>query len=233
MALDCKKPLGRALPASPHHQLRGMHLPLGERAQVLRQAARLLPRHMAAQRSLQGARSVHCRVLVPLGGCLCAALQARPFFAARADMALELQGLALHPQEAWLHRSRTPACIRPEGGDTLPHDLSPPPPRRGAGTAPLRSMAAAGARPGAVGAEEQRPRRQGEDRGSLGARCAQHLAQHGSLSCRRYLQRGWEMSRCCRAGHEGHKAPGLKRPIVPPTVLAKKAVTGGLLHVLK
>ena len=41
--------MGRALPASPHHQLRGMHLLLGERAQVLRQAAPLL------QRFLQGA----------------------------------------------------------------------------------------------------------------------------------------------------------------------------------
>ena len=66
-------------------------------------------------------------------------------------MALQLQGLALHLQEAWLHRLHTPARIRRGGGgggDTLPHDLSPLPTRRGPCTAPLRSPAAAGARPG-------------------------------------------------------------------------------------
>ena len=30
LALDCETILGRALPASPNHQLRGMRLPLGE-----------------------------------------------------------------------------------------------------------------------------------------------------------------------------------------------------------
>ena len=96
LALDCETFLGRAPPASPHHQLWGMRLPLGERAQVLRQAARLLQRHMAAGRFLSGAPSDRCRALVPLGGRLCAGLQARPFFAGRADMALQLQGLGLH-----------------------------------------------------------------------------------------------------------------------------------------
>ena len=43
--------------------------------------------------------------------------------------------------------ARQPASGR--GGDTLPHDLFPPPLGRGASTAPLRSPAAAGARPGA------------------------------------------------------------------------------------
>ena len=42
LALDYETFLGRALPASPQQQLRGMRLPLGERAQVLRQAAQLL-----------------------------------------------------------------------------------------------------------------------------------------------------------------------------------------------
>ena len=61
---------------------------------------------------MQGAPSDRCRALVPLGGRLCAGLRARPFFAARADMALQLQGLALHLQQAWLHRLVTPARIR-------------------------------------------------------------------------------------------------------------------------
>ena len=109
----------------PPHQLRGMRLPLGECAQVPQQAARLLQRHMAAGRFLQGAPSDRCSALVSLGGRLCAGPRARPFSAARADMALQLQGLALHLQEAWLHRLRTPARIRPGGGDTLPHNLFP------------------------------------------------------------------------------------------------------------
>ena len=37
-----------------------------------------------------------CKALIPPGGCLCAGLRARLFFAAKADMALQLQGLALH-----------------------------------------------------------------------------------------------------------------------------------------
>ena len=62
--------------------------------------------------------------------------------------------------------------------------------------------------PGVARVEEQRPRRQGEGRGSVGARCT----QHGSPSCRRCLQLGWGISRCCRAGHEGHTAPGQAPP---------------------
>ena len=89
LALDWELFLGRALPASSHHQLRGMRLPLGERAQVLRQALRLLQRHMAAGRLLQGDPSDR-RALILLGGCLCTGLRARPFFAARVDMVLQL-----------------------------------------------------------------------------------------------------------------------------------------------
>ena len=129
LALDCETFLGRALPASPHHQLRGMRLALPERAQVVRQAARLLQRHMAAGRFLQGAPSDRCRALVPLGGRLCAGLRARPFFAGRADMALQLQGLALHLHEAWLHRSRQPASGR--GGRHASSCPISPAPREG------------------------------------------------------------------------------------------------------
>ena len=90
LALDYELFPGWALPASPHHRLRGMRLPLGERAQVLRQALRRLQRHIAARWLLQGALSDHCRALIPLGGRLCAGLQAQPFFAARGDMVLQL-----------------------------------------------------------------------------------------------------------------------------------------------
>ena len=208
LALDCETFLGRALPASPHHRLRGMRLPLGERAQVLRQAARLLQRHMAAGRFLQGAPSDRCRALVPLGGRLCAGLRARPFFAARADMALQLQGLALHLQEAWLQRLRTPARIRPGGATRFLMTYFPRPPGGGPALLPYARRPRREHVPGVARVEEQRPRRQGEGRGSVGARCA----QHGSPSCRRCLQLGWGISRCCRAGHEGHTAPGQAPP---------------------
>ena len=42
-------------------------------------------------------------------------LRARPFFADRVDMVLQLQGLALHLQEAWLGRLHTLAHIQPRG----------------------------------------------------------------------------------------------------------------------
>ena len=134
LALDCETFLGWALPASPHHQLRGMRVPLGERAQVLRHAARLLQRHMATGRFLQGAPSYRCRAIVPLGGRLCAGARARPFFAAKADMILQFQGLALHLQGAWLHRLRTPARIGRRGGGGGRHVSSwpiPPAPQGG------------------------------------------------------------------------------------------------------
>ena len=67
----------------PQHQLQGMRLPLGERAQVLRQAALLLQCHMAGRRILQGAPSGGRRALVPLWGRLCAGLRVRPLFAAK------------------------------------------------------------------------------------------------------------------------------------------------------
>ena len=186
LTLDSETFLGRALPASPHHRLRGMRLPLGERAQVLRQAARLLQRHMAAGRFLQGAPSDRCRALVPLGGRLCAGLRARPFFAARADMALQLQGLALHLQEAWLQRLRTPARIRPGGATRFLMTYFPRPPGGGPALLPYARRPRREHVPGVARVEEQRPRQQGEGRGSVGARCA----QHGSPSCRRCLQLG-------------------------------------------
>ena len=50
-AMDFEIYVGRALGASPHHKLWGTRLPLGERAQVLRQAVWLVRRHLAAGRA--------------------------------------------------------------------------------------------------------------------------------------------------------------------------------------
>ena len=87
VALDCEMFLGRALPAFPHHQLRGTRLLLGKRAQVLRQASRLQC-HMEAGRLLRGTSSDCCRALVPLKGWLCVGLRAWLFFGVRAHMVL-------------------------------------------------------------------------------------------------------------------------------------------------
>ena len=152
--------------------------------------------------------SDRCRALVPLGGRLCAGQRARPFFAARVDMALQLQGLALHLQEAWLQRLRTPARIRAGGATRFLMTYFPRPPGGGPALLPYARRPRRTHVPGVARVEEQRPRRQGEGRGSVGARCA----QHGSPSCCRCLQLGWGINRCCRAGHEGHTAPGQTPP---------------------
>ena len=54
LALDYEAFVGRALPASPDHRLRGTGLTLGERAQVLRKAVGLAEHHLAAGALLGG-----------------------------------------------------------------------------------------------------------------------------------------------------------------------------------
>ena len=126
-------------------------------------------------------------------------------------MALQLQGLALHLQEAWLHRLRTPARSRPGGATRFLMTYFPHPPGGWPALLPYARQPWRERALGVARVEEQRPRRQKEGRGWAGARCV----QHGSPSCRRCLQLGWGISRCCRAGHEGHRAPGQAPP--PPT----------------
>ena len=78
------------LPASPDH--RGTRLPLGDRAQILLKAVGLVERHLVAGTLLRGAPLGRCRSLLPLGGRVCAGLSARPFFAARHEVILQLRG---------------------------------------------------------------------------------------------------------------------------------------------
>ena len=49
--------------------------------------------------------------------------------------------------------------------------------------------------------------------GTQGALCL----EHGAPSCPRCRSRGWGISRCCRAGHEGYdgSAAGLRCPVAP------------------
>ena len=80
LALDYEAFVGRALLASLHHRLLGARLPLGERAHMLREAARLVQRHMGAGQLLQGAHIDPHRSLLPLYPCY--GLRMCPYFAA-------------------------------------------------------------------------------------------------------------------------------------------------------
>ena len=126
--------MGRALPASPDHRLRGTRLPLGDRARVLRKAVGLAERHLAAGTLLSGAPLGRCRSLLPLGGPVCAGLSVRPFFAARHEVMLQLMRLAAHCRDSWIRRLRAPARMRPPLGDRFlmdyflrPLEGGPPP----------------------------------------------------------------------------------------------------------
>ena len=127
LALDYEAFVGRALPDSLDHRLRGTRLPLGERAQVLRKAAGLIECHLVAGTLLCGAPLGCCRSLLPVGGRVCAGLSARPFFAARHDVMLQLMRLATHCRDSWVRRLRAPARMRPPLGDRFLMDYFPRP----------------------------------------------------------------------------------------------------------
>ena len=108
--------MGWVLPSSPHHKLHGTHHPLGERAQVLREAAWLVRCHMAVGQLLRGAPTDQHRSLPTPGGRFCHGLRARPHLAARAEIALQLPHLALQRQDTWPRRLRGPAHLQPGAG---------------------------------------------------------------------------------------------------------------------
>ena len=123
LALDYEAFVGWALPASPDHWLRGTRLPLGDWAQIVRKAVGLAERHLAAGTLLSWAPLGRCRLLLPLGGRVCAGLSARPFFAARHEVMLQLIRLATH--------CRDPR-MRPPLGDRFLMDYFPCPLEGGA-----------------------------------------------------------------------------------------------------
>ena len=101
VALDYEAFVGQALPASPDHRLRSTRLPLGERAQVVRKAVSLAERHLAAGTQLSAAPPGRYRSLLPLGGRVCTGLSARPYFAARREVMLQLMRLAAQCCDTW------------------------------------------------------------------------------------------------------------------------------------
>ena len=98
---------------------------------------------------LSGAPLGRCRSLLPLGGRVCVWLSARPYFAARREVMLQLMRLAAHCRDSWARRLRAPAHMQPlhidrflmdyfsrplEGGPPLlPYARRPP-------RAPVRSV---------------------------------------------------------------------------------------------
>ena len=218
LALDYQVFVGRALLASPDHRLRRTQLPLGERTLVLRKAVILAERHLAAGTLLSGAPLGRCRSLLPLGGRVCAGLSARPYFAPRHEVMLQLMRLAAHCRDTWVRRLRAPARMRPPLSDRFLMDYFPAPLEGGPPLLPYaRRHLRAPARSVPLAAP-QRSRPPGAGNGTRGALCL----EHGAPSCARCRSLGWGISRCCRAGHEGHAGssagPGCPRvlPRVAP-----------------
>ena len=114
LALDYEVFVGRELSASPDQRLRGTRLPLGERRQILRKAGGLAERHLAAGAMLSVAPPGRCRSLLPLGDRVCVGLSARPYFAARHEVMLQLMRLAAHCCNSWARCLRAPARMRPQ-----------------------------------------------------------------------------------------------------------------------
>ena len=163
--------VGRALPASLDHRLRGTRLPLGERAQILRKAVGQAERHLAAGTLLSGSPQGCCHLLLPLGGRLCAGLSARPYFTARHEVMPQLMRLAAHCRDSWVWRLRVTARIRPPLSDCFLMDYFPRPLEGGPPLLPYaRRPPRAPARSVPLAAP-QRSRPPGAGSGTQGALC--------------------------------------------------------------
>ena len=200
LALDYEGFVGQALPASLDHRLRGTRLPLGERAQVVRKAVSPVERHLAAGTLLSGAPLGRCRLLPPLGGHVCPGLSARPYFAARREVMLQLMRLAAHCRDTWLRRQRAPARMRLPLSDRFLMDYFPRPLEGGPPLLPYARRPPRAPACNVLLAAPQRSRPPGAGGGTQGALCV----EHGAPSCARFRGLGWGVSRCCQAGHEGH-----------------------------
>ena len=109
----------------------GTRLPLGARAEILRKAVGLAERHLAAGTLLSGAPLGRCRSLLPMWGRVCAGLSARPYFAARREVMLQLLCLAMHCRDSWVRRLRALARMWPLLSGRFLMDYFPRPPDGG------------------------------------------------------------------------------------------------------
>ena len=85
-----------------------------------------------------------CCSLLPLGGRVCTGLSARPFFAARHEVMLQLMRLVTHCRDTWVRRLRASARMQPPLGDRFLMDYYPRPLQGAAATA-IRQEASTGA----------------------------------------------------------------------------------------
>ena len=134
--------------------------------------------HLVAGTLLSGAPLGRCRSLLPLWGRVCAGLSARPFFAARHEVMLQLMRLATQCRDSRVQRLRAPARMRPPLSDRFLMDYFPRPLEGGGGGALLpcaRRPPRASPRSGSLAAP-QRSRPPGADNGTQGALCLEHGA---------------------------------------------------------
>ena len=130
--------------------------------------------------------------------------------------------LATHCRDSWVRRLRAPARMRPPLGDRFLMDYFPRPLEGGPPLLPYARRPPQAPPRSVPLAAPQRSRPPGAGNGTQGTLCLEHEAP----SCARCRSLGWGISRCCRAGHEGHTDPsaGPRCPRVPPRVAPGRQV---------
>ena len=113
LALDYESHAGRALPAAPQARLRGTHLPLQERARVLRLAMAKMQALATSGRLHPAQGTARSPVIIPIGGPALVGLTRRPFFACRHAMVGHLARLATYCESWWARRPAKPRAVAP------------------------------------------------------------------------------------------------------------------------
>ena len=97
-------------------------------ARVLRKAFGLAERSLTAGTLHSRAPLGRCRSILPLGGRVCAGLSARPLFAARREVMLQLMRLATQCRDSWVRRQGNCPHVATAGRPFL-YGLFPTPPQ--------------------------------------------------------------------------------------------------------
>ena len=99
LALEFETTAQRALPGAPASRLCAQGLSLHERARVLRVAMTVLSKHVVSGTLYKGGMTCRARPLVSLGAGVMGGLTARPYFASRAEMSIQLRALKAYCEE--------------------------------------------------------------------------------------------------------------------------------------
>ena len=220
--LDYQAFVGRALLASPDHQLRGTRLPLPGAIPSLAQGygpSGAPPfGGYAAVRGPTGA----LRLAPPLGEPRMRGTIGLPVLRGtpRGDAAAYAPGDALPGLVGPAPSSACPHAAA--AGRPLSHRLLPPCPRRPTPLLPY-AMRPPWVPPTSVPlAAPQHSHPPGVGSGTQGALCL----EHGASLCARCRSMDWGISRCCQTGHEGHTdtSAGPRCPRAPPPVAPRRQV---------